>query len=131
MISAIYGSFRALPLWVQIWVFVLLVPVNMASLMFLGQPIGILIAVLANGAMMLNGVIMLYERGFSKAMALPHVVIWVPLVVLIGVMLASGRVDQPSFVLYLKLLLVIDLISLGFDFKDAWDWKKGARQVMR
>jgi hypothetical protein len=130
MIGEIWGSFRAMPIWVQVWVFVLLVPANSASLLFLGEQNGVLIAVLAIGAMFLNGVIMLVERGFSKAMALPHVVIWTPLAGLLAVMLSRGS-EAGAFATYLKILLIVDLISLGFDFKDARDWWGGAREVAR
>jgi len=130
MIGEIWGSFRAMPLWVQVWVFVLLVPVNSASLLFLGEQNGVLIAVLAIGAMLLNGVIMLIERGFSKAMALPHVVIWTPLVALLAIMLSRGE-ETGAFATFLQVLLIVELISLGFDFKDARDWWGGEREVAR
>ena len=130
MILVIWGSFRALPLWVQLWVAVILVPVNMISIGFLDQPLGGLVAVLAIGAMALNGVIMLVERGFSKAMAIPHVVIWVPLVIGVAGMLWNGVVGG-GYAAYLAVLLVVDGISLLFDFKDGWAWWRGERQVAR
>jgi len=130
MILEIWRSFRALPTWVQVWVALILVPVNVASLWFLGETNALMIAVLAIGAMALNGVIMMYERGFSRAMALPHVVIWVPLVVWLLSMLLGGEVGG-GFAGYLWMLLVIDTISLGFDFRDARDWFRGSRGVTR
>jgi hypothetical protein len=128
MILAIWRSFRALPFWVQFWVAVILVPVNMIAAIFYTAPNGVLIAVLAIGAMALNGVIMLIERGFSKAMALPHVLIWTPMVFLILWMLQSGAVDG-IYAQFLWILLVVDLISLGFDYKDTRDWLRGERAV--
>jgi len=128
MVSEIWKSFRALPLWVQIWVFVILMPVNMASLLIWQQPNGLLIAVLANGAMALNGAIMLVERGFSRAMALPHVVIWTPLCLWLLSMLIGGEVSG-GYASYLWVLLMIDTISLVFDMRDARDWRRGAREV--
>jgi len=128
MILDIWRSYRALPLWVQIWVAGILVPVNMLSLAFLGQPHAALLAVLAIGAMALNGVIMLAERGFSKAMALPHVVIWVPMVLWILGLQASGQVGG-SFALYLWVLLTVDAISLALDLRDAVLWWQGDRAV--
>ena len=38
MIGDIWNDFRTLPLWVQIWVTVVLVPVNFVPLAFLDQP---------------------------------------------------------------------------------------------
>jgi len=128
MVLQIWASFRALPGWVQVWVFLILVPVNVASLWFWTAPNGMLIAVLANGAMALNGPIMLMDRGFSKAMALPHVVIWTPLVIWLIWLLSSGQVGG-IFAAYLWVLLVVDVVSLVFDFKDARDWLRGDRAV--
>ena len=127
MVSEIWHSLRALPLWVQIWVFAILGPVNMISLVFWTEPDGALIAVLAVGAMALNGVIMLYERGFSRAMALPHVAIWTPMMFFV----IANLTDEATgvFRTYLWVLLVVDIVSLGFDFKDARDWLQGARAV--
>ncbi|WP_228408756.1 hypothetical protein [Profundibacter amoris] len=67
----------------QIWVALILVPVNMASLLFLNEPKGMLIAALAVGGMMPNIAIMLAERGLSKMMALPHLLIWIPLLLIL------------------------------------------------
>ncbi len=135
MIGEIWRSYRALPLWVQGWVLVILVPVNMASLALLGQESGAAVAALAIGAMLLNGVIMLIERGFSKAMALPHVVIWTPLVLWIVWMLATGTGAAAQMGMQtgagrvLWLLLAVDLVSLVLDWRDAWLWLRGERQV--
>ncbi len=73
-----------------------------------------------------NLLIMLRERGFSRAMALPHVLIWTPLVIVVAGLLIQA--DLPAdYRAYLILLLVVDLISLGFDYIDAWRWWKGDR----
>ncbi|MDQ7080302.1 MAG: hypothetical protein Q9M41_06495 [Paracoccaceae bacterium] len=130
MITDIWKSFRAMPLWVQIWVALILVPVNMASLFFVGQKWGAGIAVAAVGAMMLNLPIMLAERGLSKAMALPHVIIWGPLLVAVAWLLATGNSGlDPAFAAYLRVLLVVNLISLAFDLRDTALWLKGDRAV--
>jgi hypothetical protein len=126
LIADLWQSFRALPLWVQIWVALILVPVNAASLLFVTYPGGLWIAVLANGAMILNLPIMLRERGLSKTMALPHVAIWPFLVLLIVYQLYFGG-PVAGFAAYLWILLVVDVISLAFDFKDTRDWWRGDR----
>ncbi len=48
MIREIWSSFRALPALVQIWVAFILAPVNMATILFINQPGGLLVAALAN-----------------------------------------------------------------------------------
>lgn len=128
MVTDIWKSFRALPLWVQVWVALILVPVNAASAIFFTYPGGKWIAVLAIGAMLLNLPIMLKERGLSKAMALPHAVLWPPLVLLILYQLQFGG-PVAVHAAYLWLLLAVDLISLAFDFRDARLWLRGDRAV--
>lgn len=128
MILDIWQSYRRLPLWVQIWVALILVPVNAASLAFWGSPMGPWLAIMAVGAMLLNGVIMMVERGFSKMMALPHVVIWTPLVVVILWLLAQGNLSS-GYASYLMLLLVVDLFSLALDYSDTVKWLRGDRHI--
>ena len=125
LIKDIWRSFRALPLWVQIWVALILVPVNMAAIFFVAEPDGILIAALAIGGMMPNLFIMIKERGLSKAMALPHLLIWTPLVL---ILLTTEHVPG-TYHDYLLLLLAVDLLSLAFDYPDAWKWWKGDRAI--
>lgn len=123
MIADIWASFRSLPPWVQLWVAVILVPVNLAPLAFLDQPQGVLIAGLAVIGMALNIPIMVTARGMSGAMALPHLLCWTPLVIIVAAMLLMGDQDlTPAYMRFLALLLVIDVISLVFDAKDARDW---------
>jgi len=59
----IWNSFRATPGWVQVWMVFLLIPINMASLFFINEPKGMLIAFLANIGMLLNIPVMFYDRG--------------------------------------------------------------------
>ena len=124
MVLEIWNSFRQLPLWVQIWVAFILVPINIVALVFVYKPYGLLVSVLAIGGMLPNIGVMVWERGFSNTMALPHVVIWTPLVVLVLWMILSGAPLDPAYLSFLWILLVIDTISLVFDFKDSWRWVK-------
>lgn len=128
MILDIWQSYRRLPLWVQLWVALILVPVNAASLVFWGAPMGAWLAVMAIGAMLLNGVLMLFERGFSKMMALPHVLIWTPLVLLTLWLLAKGDLAA-GYARYLMFLLAVDLFSLALDYADTVKWLKGERRI--
>lgn len=126
LVMDIYASYRAMPVWVQIWVLIILVPVNMASLLFVYEPMGLVIAFLANIAMMMNLPVMLKDRGFSKMMALPHLLPWTVLVV---ILVFFAPAAEGGYVLYLKVLLGVNLISLGFDFPDALKWLRGDRSV--
>lgn len=121
-----WQSFRALPAWVQIWVFFILMPINMASLLFINEPGGILIAFLANIAMMGNLPVMLYDRGFSKMMALPHLIPWS---ILVGILIFARPEATGMYDTYLYVLLGTNIISLLFDFPDAAKWLHGDRKV--
>lgn len=113
----------------QIWVIVILVPANLLPLAFVSEPYGLWVAVLSVGGMMPNLPIMLMERGLSKRMALPHVVIWTPLVVLIGWLLLSDQILNDGYRWMLIALLIVDLVSLAFDYVDAAKWRAGDRDV--
>jgi hypothetical protein len=129
MVIDIWQSFRRMPLWVQYWVLLILAPMNLMPLAFVSEPHGMWVAVLSVGGMLPNLPIMLMERGLSKRMALPHVVIWTPLVLLIGWLLLSDQVLSDGFRWMLIALLLVDLLSLAFDYVDAWKWKLGDRDV--
>jgi len=85
-----------------------------------------LIAFLANIGMLLNIPVMIYDRGVSKLMSIPHLVPWTALVILIIFYRpeATGLYDT-----FLSTLLIINLISLAFDYVDAMKWIKGDRAI--
>lgn len=126
MAADIWHSFRALAGWVQIWVVFLLVPINVTSVFFIDKPMGLWVALLANIAMLPNLWVMVHDRGFSKLMALPHIVPWTALVLL----LVFARPEATGgYEAYLWILLATNVISLAFDYPDAIAWLKGNRTV--
>lgn len=133
MVLDIWRSFRRLPLWVQVWIAFILVPVNLLPLAFwlTGASFWGGIALLSVGGMMPNLPIMIVERGMSKTMSLPHLLFWTPLVLILLQMLAqrglSGPWDRED--LTLLLLLSVNVVSLGFDYVDAFKWWRGDREV--
>lgn len=133
MLTAIWHSFRRIPLWVQIWVVLILMPINFATLCFVAQPSGLWLAILAIGGMLPNAYIMASERGLSKLMALPHVLLWTPLCLLIGCLLyghyAGTQLLSDGYRQFLIALLIIDVISLAFDFPDLYRWWRGDRAI--
>ncbi|AKI01124.1 hypothetical protein IMCC20628_02426 [Hoeflea sp. IMCC20628] len=126
LILDIWQSYRSLPGWVQIWVAFVLVPVNVASVAFIEEPLGLWVAVLANIAMVLNLPVMLYERGFSKLMALPHLIPWT-LLLLVILVIRPPLTDLYGY--YLWVLFAVDFISLVLDYPDAVKWLRGDRAV--
>lgn len=129
LLADIWSSFRSLPIWVQLWTLVLLIPVNLASVFFVGYPHGWIVAVFAIGGMLPSVILALRERGCSKAMSLSHLALWIPLVAMIyPVIMADYHI---SYSVYLSVLLTINVISLLFDLRDGWYWMMGAREVSR
>jgi len=124
-----WASFRRLPVRVQLWVAVVLVPVNAAALAFWWAPGGAMIATLAIGGMLPNIAIMLAERGVSRLMALPHLLIWTPLVIVVAGFLADLALVGGAWRAYLSLLLAVDLVSLPLDARDLRAWVRGDRAV--
>lgn len=125
---ASWQSFRSLPLWVQVWMAVILVPVNLAGFLLLDTPAGqwtALAVVLVLGS---NYPIMLACRGMGRLLSVPHLVIWGPLQVALLYRLVSGAPGplEQGFVL---LVLVINGVSLMFDALETLRWLKGEREV--
>lgn len=127
MVLDIWHSFRRMPLWVQIWVAVFLLPVNLMTVVFWQQPAGLWLIILAIGGMLPNLYLLAVERGFSKAMALSHIVLWPALLVLCLWLLSLDMGGMYRF--FLIVLLLTDSISLAFDFPDAVKWWGGDRAI--
>ena len=126
MIGDIWRDFSALPLWVQGWVMVVLLPVNFAPLAFLDQPGAWRVAALALGGIAPNIVIMFVKRGFPSSMAIPHLIFWLPLIAVLGWLINQGQ-GTDAWLTALWLLLVVDVISLGFDARDFRHWLRRNR----
>ncbi len=116
----IWAALQKLPRWVQYWIAFVLVPVNLISILFIGEPGGWIVAVLAIGGIAPNAVVLIVTRELGREMAVSHLIFWPPLVVVIIWQLATA--PEPTFARYLWLLLVVDLISIGFDVQDAQVW---------
>ena len=126
MIRQIWTGFRLLPNWVQLWLALVLVPANLASLLFISAPFGVLVAVLAVGGMAPNLFILLKTRRFGPEMAIAHLVLWPPLLVVI--LWLQTKTLPADFAMYLWVLFVVDLISIAFDIRDAHAlFQKGKR----
>lgn len=129
---ASWASFRSLPGWVQLWVSCILVPVNAASFALLDTETGRVVALAALLVVASNVPIMLWARGMTKLMAVPHLFIWGPLQwLLIAKMRQVAGADamsQPEQA-YAIVVLMVNGISLAFDALDSCRWLKGDRDV--
>ena len=119
--ARIYESYNALPTWVKIWMNFVLGPVNLATLAFLGQPGGPLVAALAIGGMILTVAIVIGMGGFTKLASAGHILPWTPLVLMLIFARPEGT---PIYQTFLTLLLITNVISLAFDFNDLRLWRQ-------
>lgn len=118
-IADLWVSFYELPLWVRVWTFIILAPVNLASIFFLDNPCATLIAILAVSGILLNMIPMFIYRGFTDAMTISHVVLWIPLVaILLFELFIFDSILSAEHFTFLLLLLICDVISLAFDIPD-------------
>lgn len=123
--AGILQSYNALPNWVKIWMNFILGPVNLATLAFLSQPGGPLIAALAIGGMVMTVSIVIAVGGFTKLAAAGHILPWTPLVV----MLIFARPEGTAiYQVFLTVLLVTNVISLAFDVNDLRLWARSKTQ---
>lgn len=128
----IWHSYRSLPLWVQVWVGGILVPVNALSFLALHSPTGQWAASAALFVVATNAPIMWVEQGMSKLMSVPHLIAWLPLQVALLARLVGhlGTTPLQPFEMPLILaLLATNGISLVFDAIDSVRWLKGDRAV--
>ncbi|MEQ9547996.1 MAG: hypothetical protein RIK85_18495 [Marinobacter sp.] len=123
-----WRSFRSLPLWVQVWVAGILVPVNAAAFLFLDTAAGYWTAVAAALVLASNYPIMLGCRGMSRLMSLPHLAIWGPLQVFLLYCLAVADLAYTEFG-FIVVVVVVNGVSLVFDAVDSWRWCAGEREV--
>ncbi|MDX1558978.1 MAG: hypothetical protein R3193_08735 [Marinobacter sp.] len=125
-----WQSFRGLPAWVQVWVASILIPVNAVSFLFLDTESGRWISVAAILVLATNYPIMLASRGMSRLLSVPHLLIWVPLELALVDRVFTKDLQGPELYLVLAVLLM-NGISLVFDFHDSWRWIRGEREVPR
>ncbi|MCC7248604.1 MAG: hypothetical protein IT473_08270 [Lysobacter sp.] len=124
-----WASFRTLPRWVQAWVGLCLVPVNLAPFFMLHTATGRAAALAMSVVIVTNVPILLWERGMSKRLSLPHLVAWVPLCLWLGLRLVSDAPMSQSETALAWTLFVVNIVSLAFDAIDSAKWLRGDRAI--
>ena len=131
VVRSISLSFNSLPLWVRLWIAGWLVPVNAASIFFLGTPVGLWTAISAGLVGISNGWLAVRLKGLSRALAFPHLVVWIPLCIAIAARLTgpdAGSIGRAEYI-YGVVVLTTNILSIGFDLVDAYRWIAGERSV--
>lgn len=128
-LSDIYRSFRSMPLWVQVWVAGILMPVNALPFFMLDHPVGQAGAAAAVFVLATNLPLAWLYRGMNRVLAIPHLIAWTPLQLFLLMWLFTGDdADGPAMVTALALVLV-NGISLLFDAVDTVRWLRGERET--
>lgn len=129
-INHIWRSLRSLPLWVQIWVVGILVPVNGLPFFLLDTRVGLAASLAALFVVVTNVPLMWIYKGMNKVLSIPHLIAWGPLQIYLLMLLADSgfRAEAGALELGLAvLLLVVNGISLAFDVMDSAKWVAGDR----
>lgn len=130
--AAIWHSYRSLPLWVQIWVGLILVPVNTGWLLVWGTPIATAAFLAAMFVVATNLPIMYFYSGMNRLMSAPHLIAWIPLQILIAMRLWGDDSELHAGhgeYQYGIVLFTVNGISLAFDILDSWRWLRGERET--
>lgn len=128
----IANSFQSLPTWVQVWVGLILIPINVVPFFMLGTWTGNVAAIASLVVAATNLPIMWMERGMSKLMSIPHLLAWIPLEIALALRVTGHAGTTPMTAHeYLALLLIMGVngISLWFDTLDALHWCQGDRSI--
>lgn len=121
-----------MPLWVQIWVGLILFPVNAASFFMIDTWFGFYAAWAAGFVFLTNMPIMFVCKGMSRLMAVPHLFGWIPLEI-VGILRLFQQVGPLPISLgeyvLAALIVVVNGMSLIFDIHDTQRWWRGERDV--
>lgn len=124
-----HRSFLALPLWVRLWVALVLIPVNALPFFLLGTETGRWAALASLLVVASNLPIMLIERGLSRLMSIPHLFAWIPLLAFLLLRLGAEPPLAGTELGLALVLLAVNGLSLVFDTIDSLRWLRGEREV--
>ena len=127
---ACHHSVCLLPMWVRLWVLGILIPVNAAPFWFLDTSVGQAGAAAALFVVAANASILLVQRGISALMALPHLIVWIPLTGWLAARLLFDATLTGSEAYLAMTLVAVNGISLVFDTIDGVRWLCGQRGVL-
>jgi hypothetical protein len=116
------------PAWLKLWLnwLVFAAFILPAALLIWRQTRRVGIAAIAAGMIGAGLVMLMYERfGYVKLLGLPHIIVWTPLVIYIGVLL-RGELPKIARGIMIVILATI-VISLAFDYTDVLRYILGER----
>ncbi|MCG8391575.1 MAG: hypothetical protein MI745_00675 [Pseudomonadales bacterium] len=132
-LAGIWQSFRELPLWLQAWALLILMPLNAAGFLLLDTFSGQITALALVVVLAVNLPLMWLHGGMNKDMSLVHLLAWVPLeAALLGQLAGLWGDDYltPLQWAFTLTVIMINAINLFFDIVDAWCWAQGDRVTL-
>lgn len=124
------ASFMRMPLWVRLWIVIALGGVNLFSFFMLDSQIGVWTAIAAALVLAFNTPTLMIQRGWGKALAISHLFIWIPLIVIVARKLLDGDAQfAPYEYMYGVLVVIVNSISIAFDINDTKEFIQGNREV--
>lgn len=129
-----FRSLNAAPLWVRVWVWCGLLPVNGAALWLwntTGHPLAMWTGIGFLFVICTNMPIALYERGISKLTSLPHLIPWIPGQIYAGywLFMRGDALSSPMTVFAWAYFVIIG-VSNVFDIYDTFRWFRGERDTL-
>lgn len=118
-LAEIWHGFMDMPLWVKLWMGVMIVSNGIMPLMFIEH----IVAQITFLSIFMAGplaYVIVKSVGFNKFLGLMHAP-WVPMVYLQAYTLYTTEITG-SFIMWLSASLVISLISLVFDILDVMQY---------
>ncbi|OGT55862.1 MAG: hypothetical protein A3E01_14860 [Gammaproteobacteria bacterium RIFCSPHIGHO2_12_FULL_63_22] len=123
------ASMLGLPAWVQAWM-VILLATNMAAFAFLDTDVGFWTAGAFAVVAAFNLPMMVIQGGLTRLLSVPHFV-WLALVPYLFLSLFGSEPLPPGSTRHFAVaVLVVNSISLMFDFLEVYRWLKGQREVL-
>ena len=90
-LDRIQASCQRLPLSMRVWILLVLIPVNATGFFMLHTASGGLVALATLFVLAANGVTLWHYASVNRALALPHLIAWVPLQVALVKYFVNGQ----------------------------------------
>lgn len=124
-LDRLHDSYHRLPLWMRLWIVLVLVPVNAAGFFMLHTASGHVVAWACAFVLAANGMILWRHASFNRALAVPHLLAWVPLQAALVARLIGGwgpdALEWDEWLLAVVVVMV-NSVALFFGTVASWRW---------
>lgn len=124
-LDRIQASYHRLPLWMRAWILLVLIPANATGFFMLHTESGGLVALASLFVLAANAVTLWHYASLNRALALPHLLAWIPLqVALVARLIGGWGADAMHLDEWLLAVLVVmvNSVALFFDTVASWRW---------